>query len=60
MVVLVWMVIVLGVHYAGIWNGPPACKHLVGFYMRGDKMVNVYAPCHHDYCDNDPTPKDCG
>jgi hypothetical protein len=37
------------------------CRHLIGFTQNRDGTLNnVYAPCHHDVCDADPTPKDCG
>ena len=59
--VVVILVIIAGLAFAGINNGPPPCKHLVGFTQNRDgTLKNVYAPCHHDFCDNDPMPKDCG
>jgi hypothetical protein len=61
MLVMIVIVVIAGIYFGGIHNGPPPCKHLIGFYQRHDgTLKNVYAPCHHDVCDVDPTPKDCG
>jgi hypothetical protein len=61
LLVLAVLAIIFGVYFSGINNGPPACKHLIGFYQRHDgTLKNVYAPCHKDVCDADPMPKDCG
>jgi hypothetical protein len=39
----------------GLWslNQPvPPCQTLIGFHVRGDKLVNVYGPCGHDGCEH--------
>lgn len=48
------LVIVVGLYFSGIWNGPPPCKHLIGFHVnRHGDLTNVYGPCGHDDCGDD-------
>jgi hypothetical protein len=52
------ILIALGMLWLHPLERAPSCQTLIGFYVHGDKLVNVYGPCGRDDCSNDP--KVCG
>jgi hypothetical protein len=46
---VVVILVIAGVYFAGIDSGPPPCKTLIGFHVQHDgSLKNVYGPCGHD------------